>query len=268
MKIKILASLLAFGAVLFTSCLEQEATVTLNKDGSGTIVEETVYGKDMVDMMEMAAMQAGGKGGAQKNPLGDLMSEEKAKAKAAKFGEGVEFVKVEAVSRNGGKGALATYKFADINKITLNPSDVLSDMGDKGGVVKKGNNVKINYADGKLTLTMPEPEQENVDKVKAAELPDEAQDPQAAMAMQMMRGMKITSNIVFPSGIAETNATYHDKNSITLMALDFGKIMDNPEGLKVFKKLDLKDRAASQEQLKGIDGAKVETQKEVTVTLK
>lgn len=268
MKIKLVSGLIAVASLLFTSCLEQETTISINKDGSGTITEETVFSKEVAEMMDMAALQGGGEARQQKSPIAELLSKEKAVAKAAQYGVGVKFVSVEPLNRNGGKGAIAKYSFDDINKIKINPSSALADMGDKGGEVKKGDDIKINYVDGKLTLTMPDPDAADAEKAKEVALPDEEENPQAAMAMQMMRGMKIKTKLVFPSGIVETNATHHEGNAVTLMEMDFGKIMDNPDGLKSLKKVDFQDRAAASEQLKGLQGVKIETKKEVTVTVK
>lgn len=268
MKTNLITGILAIASLLFTSCLEQETTITVNKDGSGTITEETVFNKDVVDMMDMAAQGAGGQNGAQENPIQELVNKEKAAAKAAQYGEGVKLVSVEPLKRNGGKGAIAKYSFDDINKININPGSALADMGNKGAEVKKGADIKINYADGILTLTMPDPDPEDAKKAQEVEMPDENENPQAAMAMQMMRGMKIKTKLVFPSGIKKTNATHRDGNAIVLMAMDFGKIMDNPDGLKSLKKIDFKDRVAASEQLKGLEGAQIETKKEVTVIVK
>lgn len=163
MKQTLITGFMALAVLFLSSCLEQETTVTLNKDGSGTIVEETVFSKDVVDMMEMQGAQGGGN-----NPIDQAMNKDKAKAKAAQYGEGVEFVSLEPVKCDGGKGAKVTYKFDDINKITLNPQSALADMGPPSNQkkIKEGDDVKIDYADGKLTLTMPEPDPANTEKPK------------------------------------------------------------------------------------------------------
>ena len=122
---RIFASLLAIAAVLLTpSCLEYETNITLNKDGSGTITEETVFNAEIIGMLEMGAQQ----GGQAKSPLDALKDPEKAKAKAKDYGEGVTFVKIEEIARNGGKGVRVTYKFADINKISINPGEGLTNL--------------------------------------------------------------------------------------------------------------------------------------------
>lgn len=87
-------------------------------------------------------------------------------------------------------------------------------------------------------------------------------------ALQMFRGMKISNKLVIAPGIKKTNASHREGNTITLMEMDFDKLMQNPDGMNALKKIDLKDRAAAQKQLEGLKGVKVETKKEVTVTVK
>ena len=84
------------------SCLEVEQVITLKKDGSGTISEEIVMGAQIVQMLEGLPAGAGAE-----NPFADLYDPEKYKAKAAEFGKGVVYSRMEKVERNGGKGVKA-----------------------------------------------------------------------------------------------------------------------------------------------------------------
>ena len=87
-----------------SSCFENETTVTLKKDGSGTITVSTLFTKEAMDMMQMMALQGGGQGGAGKDPLAQLADEDKAKADAKNYGEGVEFVSLKKVEKGGRQG--------------------------------------------------------------------------------------------------------------------------------------------------------------------
>ena len=265
---RIFASLLAIAAVLLTpSCLENETKVTVNADGSGTITEETIFGAEVMGMLEMAAQQGGQAG---QNPFDALKDIDKAKAKASEYGEGVTFVKVEEVARNGGKGVRVTYKFADISKITLNPGEGLTDMapGTAAKAKETGTALKFAFADKTLTIISPEVDAE---KAKNAtddlEIPD-TQDPQAEMMMQMLKGMKMTAKLTIAPGIANTNATYHSGDTITLYEMDLDKILANPEGLRAMKGIDMSDRKKAAAALAKINGVKAETKETVTVKMK
>lgn len=267
MKKRMLSILGLAMAFLLTSCLEYKTEITLNKDGSGTITEETVFGAQVIGMLEMAAAQ----GGETENPLTELKDEAKAKAKAKTYGEGVTLEKIEEVKRDGGKGVKVTYKFTDINKITFNPGGSLGDMapGEEAVERVKEEEAKFEYADGKLTIILPQPEKEDGEEGAKddGDAADEL-DPQAAIAMQMMRGMKMSATLTAAPAIAETDATYHEGNTITLFEVDFNTIMDNPEGMKALQKLDMKDQAKTAEVLGKIKGVKAEAKEKVTLTIK
>jgi hypothetical protein len=74
--------------------------------------------------------------------------------------------------------------------------------------------------------------------------------------------------VVIEPGIAETTATHVTGNTITLMEMDMGKVMKNPDAFKKLKGMDQNDQDKAIEALKGFDGVKVEVKKEVTVKVK
>lgn len=277
---RILLPFVALAALVLPSCLQQHTTITLNQDGSGTIVEETVFSAQMSAMLG----GLGGIGGAEnaKDPLKDLMSPDKAKERAAKLGEGVTVEKTEAIDADGKKGARVTYHFADINKVKF--TDSASAMGealgegmpapagaDKPKVNKEPTTFK--YVDHVLTITNPDEEkaakESKEDKEEAAE--EGAADPQAAQMEAMMKGMmadmKISLKLVIPAGIAETNATHVDGNTITLAEMDMGKIMETPGAFKKLQDAG-QDSAKAMESLKDVKGVKLEAKKEITVKVK
>ncbi|MCF7675078.1 MAG: hypothetical protein K9N23_13130 [Akkermansiaceae bacterium] len=274
---RILLPFVALAALVLPSCLQQHTTITLNQDGSGTIVEETVFGAQMSAMLG----GLGGLGGGEdaKDPLKDLMSPDKAKARAAKLGEGVTVEKTEAIDADGKKGARVTYHFADINKVKFTDStdamgEALGDGmpapagADKPKADKKPTTFK--YVDNVLTITNPDDEKvAKEDKEEAAE--EGGDDPQAAQMEAMMKGMmadmKISLKLVIPAGIAETNATHVDGNTITLAEMDMGKIMETPGA---FKKLQGagQDSEKAMAALKDVKGVKMEAKKAITVKVK
>lgn len=266
-----LASLVA--ACFTTSCFQNETTLYLNKDGSGTLVEETRLGGQALEMLAQFAQLGGGAPGAQpKDPLDDMISEEKGKARAAKLGEGVTFEKVEKTEKGGFKGGKTTYRFADINKLVLNTSDSMTDAmpeipGQPNPEVKKTEPIRFKYEGGKLAITMPQPEKAEAPANEGA--PNPAQDPAAMeMAKQMFAGAHVSVNLVIEPGIAESNAAHVDGNKVTLLDMDLGKLMQNPETFEKMAAAGSENPAAAMEALKGIEGVKVETAKEVTVTVK
>lgn len=273
---KILLSLVtAAFACLVPSCIEYETEITLKKDGSGTITEEMVMGAQMMQMLEMAALQ----GGDAQNPIADMKDKAKLDEKAKDYGEGVTVDKIEDIARdNGSKGVRVTYKFTDINKVQFNPAGGMSELGgsmvpEGAGAAKKAEEAKASfkYDGGKLTITLPQPDADELDSGEEAAAEGEEfdpNDPQAQMALQMFKGMKMGAKFTFPGGIAETNASHQDGDSVILMQMDFDEIMKNPKGLEALNQLNGKGPEALGEAMKDLKGVKGETKKEVTVTLK
>jgi hypothetical protein len=263
MNLKLL-SLLTASLALFglNSCLQNETTLTLKKDGSGTIVEETLMGAQIVAMLEQMGAAGGEEGEAGPDPLKDLYDEKKHQAAAAGYGEGVEYVSSEKLARDGGKGVKVTYKFADINKVKLTPGESLKNMGEANGAdaEPKEDPISFAYSGGKLAIKLPDPKKPEA----GDEMPDEV-DPQMT---EMLKDMRMAARLVVEPGIAQTNATYVKDNTITLMDMRFGELLANEGGIKAMKKLETDDRAALAEAVKSLKGVELETQKEVSVELK
>jgi hypothetical protein len=247
------------------SCLQNESTMTLKKDGSGTIVEETVIGAQILAMVGAMGAEAGA--AAAEDPFKELYDEKKYQAAAAGYGPGVEYVGMEKVERDGGKGVKVSYKFADINKVKFTPGGSLKEMGEAeadgaGAGGAKEEPVTFAYSGGKLTIKFPDP------KKAEAEAAADGDDAEAAAAMAMMKDMRIAARLVIEPGIEQTNAAYVKGNAITLMDVRVGELLSNEGGMKVLKKLETDDRAALAEAVKGMKGIELETQKEVSVQLK
>jgi len=283
MKKILLAMTSALTALVLPGCFQSETTIHLNKDGSGTLVEETKLGAQMIAMMDQMAAGFGGGGEKAKasDPVKDMLSEEKAKKRAAELGDGVTFDKAEPVEANGAKGARITYKFKDINKLKVTTGDgmknasPMGDMADMPGAEKpkKQEPIQFNYADGNLTIKMPKPDvaDEKAKDAPAGEdkaTPDMGGPEAEAMMKQMFADMKMSLKVVIEPGIAESDATHKDGNTITLMEMNFGKLIENADAFKKLQKIDQKDPAKAMEALKGIEGVKVEVKEQVTVKVK
>ncbi|NNC87346.1 MAG: hypothetical protein HKN82_02670 [Akkermansiaceae bacterium] len=243
--------------LVLPGCLQIEQTIKLKKDGSGTLIDQVILGPQMVGMMEMAAAQGGGEGA---NPMADFFDEAKYKKNAGKYGEGVEFEKMEKVEKNGGKGVVVTYKFADINKVSFEPGSALDALQQPGQPDQAGEPAKFTFKDGKLTVDFPDPP-ENPEAGEAVE----ELDPQAAAMMQMFADMSLKAKLVMVDGIKKTNATHRDGDTITLMEVDFKKVIADPDGLSRLQKTQNKKRDEAMALLDGVDGVKFEKNDPLTV---
>jgi hypothetical protein len=263
----ILAMLTAFA---LTGCFQRETTVRLNKDGSGTLTEETTLGAQALAMFAQFAAFGGGEA---PDPVADMASEEKAKERAKSFGEGVTLEKAEPIP---GKGARLVFRFADINTLKLRTDDAMTSGmpkmpgADQAAAAKESDPMTFKFADGVLTITPPKPDKADAEGVESpADLEQQMANPEMeAMMTQMFADMRMSLKVVVEPGIAETNASHVDANTVTLMDVEMGKLMQNPENLKKLSKVDQQDPAAAMEALKAIEGVKIETKPEITIKVK
>jgi hypothetical protein len=248
-------------ATLFSSCLENETTVTLNKDGSGTIVEETYLSAEMLEMMA----QFGDPNGA--DPVAEMFTDDKSKAKATKMGEGVEHVKTEMLNVDGKKGARVHFKFADINTLNLNPMGAVSDAASMPGddAEEEDKSVKFTYADSTLKIIVPPADFKDMAK-------DDEEDggnaEMEATMKKMMESMRLNIKLVIADGIAETNATHVEGDTITLFDVQVGKMLEQEDELDKISKLAETDMDAAKAAFSKIDGMKVEMKEDVSVKIK
>jgi hypothetical protein len=270
------------GAALLTlftsSCIEQESTVRLNKDGSGTITQTMLLSAEMVEM----ASQSG------QDPTKEMVDKEKAAAQAAKMGEGVTLEKCEPLEKDGKKGAVIVYAFKDINKVKYGFSQALAGMkdgmGGPGGPAGDAPDAEpakaeekpilFSYKDGELVVTLPQDKPKAGDEKKPADedAKEDAEDPMAAQMMEMMKemlkDMRISFKLEVPDGIAETNATHVSGNTVTVMDVPFGKLVADPANMKKLQSMKDADPAEMANAFKGIEGLKIETKEEIKVKLK
>jgi hypothetical protein len=283
MKKQILSLAAAFAALSLNSCLQDEGTINLNKDGSGTIVEQKTMSAQALAMMSLEGSTEISVGtGEEKvevnnplkdediDPLKNLLSEERAKKRAKALGEGVTFVKAEPVTVGTYKGARITYRFADINKVRIGSIEGLdmmnSEMDDEEEKTDNEDKIGFNYANGVLTV------KPNFDlNAKGAEggnAGEEVADEEIEMMKMVLADMKIGYKVKFESGIAETNATHREKDTVTILEIDMNKVMEKPDGLKKLYGLDHVDPAKAMKEINTIDGLKAETKPEITIKLK
>lgn len=270
MKRFILALTSTVVALVLPSCLQSETTIHLQKDGSGTLTEQTTYGARMLAML--AQMSAAG-GKMVKDPLADLSSPEKAKARAATLGPGVTVEKSIPYESGGNKGATVTYHFTDINKLTISPGDSiknLSPMAAGAPAATQAKPVAFTYTGGTLTVTMPAPPTAAAtpETPSVPGMPDMENPQMQAMMKQMLADMKMSFKLVIEPGIAETDASLQDGNTVTLMDLQMVKLLEKPETLKKLSKAPQQDPVAALEFIKGLEGVTMETKKQISISVK
>ena len=121
---------------------------------------------------------------------------------------------------------------------------------------------------------MPEDEPDGKDDAsKPGEMgkPSAEEQQQAAMVLaqmkSMFKGMKIAMAVEVEGSVVETNATHMDGSRVTIMELDFGKLLEMPEKLVQFSQIQPDSVEDAKAFMKDIPGFKVDMNKKLTIKL-
>jgi hypothetical protein len=246
-----LALVIALGS---TACLRSTTSIELNTDGSGTILQETAVSAQAMGMLQgLAGANAAG----EKPP--QLFGEEQARKTAATMG--VKFVSGEPIKTGDLEGYRARFAFDDISKVTVKLDQGANDLA-PGTETKKppfGFAFTRGSSASALTIQMPDQPPGGGLPLPGADA-DKAQTAQAlAMMKMMMKGLYVDVTLNVNGRIVKTNAPYVDGSRVTLMQLDFDKLLaDDAALLKLSSAKDIKSLA-------GVPGLKVVAEPKVTI---
>ena len=268
-----------FVGMFFSGCVGIETVLKINRDGSGEIIETIAMSKEMLAQMEammsFASGMTGEEGAEMETPHG-LFNKETFEEAASKFGGGVRFVSMEEKEDGNMKHCKVVYAFDDINNVVLdqNQGNRISSTMEQGGKEEKEPIVfSFSRGAGSSTLSIRMPERkvdgdEPPEMVEPQEMPQEMEEAQIEMMKQMFKGLHFVMKVDCNGKIVETNATHVDGNTVTLLDIDFGMLMDNVDKLKELESKKPEGVEGLKEICKGIEGMKFEMEKEVTVQFK
>jgi len=251
--------------LLLPACFEMSSVVTLNKDGTGSIEETALMGAQLKAMMGSLGESGGG---AQGGPnIKDLVPDKaKAEERAKKLGDGVTVKSHEPVKMpDGREGVKVTYAVADINKLRYQPFDAK----DKEGSENKP--ITFSASGGTVTVSLPPDKPRDKPAAEKPKIPAEQMQAQMAMMKPMFAGMRMAVQIKGGGGIASTDASNVSGDTVTIMDIQFDKIMEKPDVFgKFMDSADDKGMTPAQaaEKFKGVDGIKVEGKEKITIKLK
>ena len=264
-------------AVLW-GCIQNDTVIHVRPDGSG-FVEETV----MVSNSIVESMQALGQAftteekGANKDskpsdqdPVQEMIKD--ARKKVHQFGSDVTFVSAAPVKAGEMTGYKAIYAFDDINKLKIsqNPGDkVGKPEGGEGSLPKKEDTVLFAFRKGPvstLTVTMPgDKKAAALDQKDVKEGVNKA-DSEAGKALGMLfKDMRVRIALKIEGAIVKTNATYRDGTLLTMLDLQFSKILENKAAFEKVSAMKPKTVEEMKDLVKHIEGLKVELNSPVVV---
>lgn len=252
-------------SLLLSACFEVSSVVTVNKDGTGSIEETALVGAQMKAMMASMPADGGGEGGPNMKDI--LPDKAKAEERAKKLGEGVTVKSHEPVKMpDGREGVKVTYAVADLSKLKYQPFDAKEK--DEGEEKKP---MTFALSGGTLTVSIPPDKTKEKSGEEKPKMPAEQMQAQMAMMKPMFAGMRMAVQIKGGGGIASSDASHLSGDTVTIMDVQFDKLMEKPEVFgKFMESADDKSMTAAQaaEQFKGVDGIKIEGKEKVTIKLK
>lgn len=285
----------------FHGCVQDTTIIHIKPDGSGTIEETTLFSNSMLELMEtfsdsMAVSETQKddqvkKDTAKSEPQkgkektrDDLLAKmvKDAEMRAATFGTAVKFISAKPVESENGSGYTALYAFQDINlvKVNQNPRDkVAGQKAEKSDSPPKEEFLLFTFTKGspsRLVVSFPSRKDGASDTSSPPDTPKAGEDTSSkeadAQAAEMMKDlfqdMKIIISLQCEGTIVQTNATYREGSMVTLIEMDFGKIMSNAALLKKLTTAKPQSIEETKALLKNVEGLKIETNNPVTIEFK
>jgi hypothetical protein len=247
-----------------SACLRSTTTITVRPDGSGLIDHEMGANPQTLAMLKGFAGAQGDAKGANVSP--EFFGSDQAK----KMGEemGVRFISGEPVKTADLEGYRAHYAFDDITKLKVKMNQETSAVPGATAEAASQPPFGFDFTKGSkssvLTIRMPEPK---AGKSPLSQLtmpgasPGGVQDNPQALAMMkvMMKGLFVDVSLAVDGHLVKTNAPYVSGSKITLMQMDFDKILENEGALLKLQ------QATDPKMLKDIPGLKIVTDPKVTI---
>jgi hypothetical protein len=267
-------ALCAFAAATVSGCIQSSTLIKLKPDGSGTVEQTMTMNADAIAQLSaLAAMsddKTKDKKPGAKGSIDDIFSDAEARAAVSKLGQGVTFVSSQKIDTPERKGLKAIYAFTDISTLQLSEMNMPAQA--EGGASAAGpKDPPMTFAfkqlaGGNALLTILQP---GIDKAMAngQSKPDTDADSKMAaqgleMAKAFLKGLKIDVAIQVPR-VVKTNSTYVDGGTVTLLSMDFDRVLADPAALERMNKA--KSLADTKALLKDVKGIKVNLEPQVTI---
>jgi hypothetical protein len=268
----VVAVLLLFS---FSGCFEIETLVKVNKDGSGTVEETFLMGREIIDLVAQFSSAFGDKN--DKSAF-KIYNVKELKKNASQYGKGVIFVSSEKIVKEDEEGYKAVYKFSDINnlKIDQNPDSKapMNSFGTEAFKKQTGDVTKFSFQKGKIAeltiLTESTPgDTSEKEPEQSAEMQKDTTNAQLDPKMiALVKKIKFSFKLMVNGEVVETNATNCDGRTITLAEIDFGKVDVNPQSIKELSQMKDADETTIKAALKSMPGVKFEANKKINVRFK
>jgi hypothetical protein len=247
-------------------CIQVSTVIKVKPDGSGTIEETVVYVQELKATPEMASP---GKGAKEFK----LFNEVELKKKVGEMGEGVTYISGKKITTDEGEGYQAIYAFKDVGKLKFNqnPGEKVPGGG-PGGPGEKEEFITFQFIKGTpatLIIKMPVAELNEGEKTAPPKVEEGSQDATTMDKMkEIFKDMKASMAVEMQGTIVETNATYREGSKLTLMEVDFDKMLEDEEKFNKFAQAEPETWGEIKKLSKDMAGIKIELNEKVTIRFK
>ncbi len=251
-------------SLLLSGCFEERVLVQVKKDGSGFVQH-----KSYNSVGDLMSSMLGGLGDEASNSGESEYNDDYFAARAEQMGTGVTVDNWRLASNSAGfKGYEASYKFADINTLTVETAP-FKDDGKSEQAPVDGSALETQHyytmSDGKLTIHTPEPETEENQQEMANQVDDAAAQQMLALMGSMFRGARVSIEVEALDAIKSTNAKHRNDNRITVMDVRVDQLISDPKLFTELQRFNGLNREEAQALADRIDGIDVDTQAEITI---
>lgn len=258
--------LLALIAVLLGGCVDMDTVVKVRGDGSGVITERV-----LIDTRLLAPLRALGEGfGGKQGEAFSLFDEAQLAARAEAMGEGVWLMDVDQRRDSDAEGYIARYGFSDVSRVRINQNPGELTPGNARGLAGE-EYITFDFTPGttaELTVHMPgrakEPGKAPPGSGTRPELPAPGTPGRAGLEA-LFKGLRVAVAVEVQGLILETDATHHSGERVTLMEIDFEKLLSAPEYLDKLTEERPRSLEEAKRLLKDFPGIKMELAPEVTI---
>ncbi len=258
-KAAALAFLTLGAVILLSGCLQSQTTIKVGRNGSGEVERTFVMKHEIVEML------AGMSGTAPADF--SLYEDGELEAEAASMGSGVTLRSVENIDDSFGRGYKAVFVFDDINnlRVNQNPGDAVP-SGDPGESTQELVTFSLTQGNpARLVVMMPQSEEDEAGEVDTMDDEGAPTSEELEGMTEFYRDMRIGFDLEIEGSIVDTNATHRSGSTITLMDIDFNRILSDPEATRRLIENQADSLIEVQDLVKNTEGISVEFQEEVSV---
>jgi hypothetical protein len=249
-------ALLAPFVLALTGCITSETLIKLKADGSGTLEQVMLVNvRALEGVPEMMAGLLGGKATSSSSssskktggsaPL-EMFDENKLRSDVEKFGPGVRFVSAEKLTRDGMEGGRVIYAFDDINQLVVDQEPPAAALGGGSNAGAQSDPLRFGLArlpNGRSMVTVRFDEPAGSPKApKGAPAPKMAKGDMPEGMQEMMEtlldGFRVSIDIEVDGAIAATSSPFVDGSRVTVLEMDLGRLVKDPNGMKVLERLN------------------------------